>query len=555
MKSFIIICFISFCTFYGISQQSYKSIEYHNFTNPLNNQDDFISISIDDWMLDSIIRQNVLDDLETIEKWKVISRNEMGLPLFVIEQYFDSESKLFQNFREIEYIYESTVIKYPLTSVVKELDYNNMIIENKSKTYYSNSYENSFEIIHYLWINDEWRESLKDIQTIYEDSAIRIYQNWNSDLEQWSNNKKYLQIFGSTQIYSDYEWENNKWNLNHLETLVFDDFDNLVSHTEQQMASNSLRNKSKIVFTFNSFNNLSQEIEYDGIDSNWREGEIRTYEYDTNQFLIYEDEIAYSNLYDFWINKYKEIHSNDSIGNIINTIRYTGSYDSLWYIQRKMLYTYNDYNKILSKISMSYDSLNNTWVNSVLKENIYNDTLLLFAYRSEWDSTANQWVERLKRTISYNSDYMVIEEYSEVKSEYEETWIPNGPKYVYEYGQTDNHKFTKNKLLYFNHTENIWHLSRSNDYHWNKLYNGVKELHSAYFRLSPNPSNDYIYISSEFDQNKIFHAQIIDNNGRVIERLNLATDEPLSIKNLSNSIYYLKIITTDGVIVLPFLKN
>lgn len=555
MKKKLFASILTLLSFIGMSQKSEFVISHNNndsLASLFNN-----SFESNDWLLDSTIQfySFEYDSFDFYDKWKVISRNESGFPTFAVYQFFDGETQEFKNYREVSYNYESSTNKYPHTIEIKELDNSSLNIINSDKIYYSDSYSQNHINIHYKWIGNIWLEYSKELFTIYEDSTIRIIQRWNNDQQQWINKTKYKQTFGSSQIIADLKWENNRWNLNQIETFKYDEYGNLILYSDQQMRSNGLRNRSKNVFVYDEHQNIILDTLYDGKDSSWREGEIRTYAYNENQYLIYEDEISYSYLFNHWINKYKKIYDVDSIGNIISTLCYSGNYDSIWYLDRRYSYSYNDLNLMFSSTAEKYIDSNDIWVNTGRIEYDYYDTLLISRLGSEWDSVNNLWFKRSRKIYVYDSKNRLIEKYTEITEDNGASWQPNGTKYEYVFEQTNSHRLYKSKLSYFNFNENLWVVNRSMENHWNKYINGIDEIKLDAFSLYPNPAKNYIYIKSNklFKQPYLVH--ILNSNGKTIDILRIRNNQPISIKGLNKSTYFLKIIFSDTFVVLPFIKN
>jgi hypothetical protein len=76
---------------------------------------------------------------------------------------------------------------------------------------------------------------------------------------------------------------------------------------------------------------------------------------------------------------------------------------------------------------------------------------------------------------------------------------------------------------------------------------------SLALNISPNPAEDEILVSYEFDQPTEYHLRLTDVNGTLVHSEFHIADMPgpqskvMSIRNLPEGVYFIQLITTQGI--------
>lgn len=85
----------------------------------------------------------------------------------------------------------------------------------------------------------------------------------------------------------------------------------------------------------------------------------------------------------------------------------------------------------------------------------------------------------------------------------------------------------------------------------NLNFTGLNEFSNVVFSIYPNPSNDVLTITSQFESNAYF--ELIDNQGRIVYQDELrGTQTVINLESIDTGNYYLKI--DEGSTLLKFVK-
>lgn len=82
---------------------------------------------------------------------------------------------------------------------------------------------------------------------------------------------------------------------------------------------------------------------------------------------------------------------------------------------------------------------------------------------------------------------------------------------------------------------------------------GITELENDFFTIYPNPANDFINIQSKTGS-AILNVEIVDARGQVVSNSPVNGNQ-LSVSELADGVYFVRVTSEEGVAVMQFLKR
>jgi hypothetical protein len=220
----------------------------------------------------------------------------------------------------------------------------------------------------YSWNFDTitgWRFDRRSINMVYDASHnLTNYteQGWNGNIV--TNFWQYLYTYNSSNNLTSYivkNWNTNRWD-NYAENEYFYDTttNNLIEEHQRNGLDTNWYMYSKYLYNYDYNNNLVYKVWQFWSDSTWTDRWHYSYAYDSNNNRI--NEVWQTMTGGVWKNYLQAIYSYD-LNNNLTIIQQQDWVDSLWVNEFLAKYTYDTNNNETSWVWQVWDINNNIWRN------------------------------------------------------------------------------------------------------------------------------------------------------------------------------------------------
>ncbi len=213
--------------------------------------------------------------------------------------------------------------------------------------------------------NTEWDSTYREIYSYTPSGKISeyIFQYYST---QFDNSMRYTRTYNSNDDLADeihYNWSGTAWDPTFRYLFFYN-------------TSNKLINRTNLQWNGTAYDSLNREL--------------RTY--DVNG---YNNSITYQSYSSGWMNGAKILFTNDANGNPLNQKNLTwNNITSTWDSTMQIINTYNSANLLTTQIQQFWNGISNQWENNTKRVTVYNTSnqeminYFLFWNAPNWDSSS-----------------------------------------------------------------------------------------------------------------------------------------------------------------------
>ncbi len=373
--------------------------------------------------------------------------------------------------------------------------------------------------------NLEWVKSDKSFYT-YENKGNKSstnFQKVNNNI--YTNTYKYIYEFNNDNLNVTFEIK--EWN---LQNLVWENY-----------SLDSAYYKGK--------------IEWKTITKDWNSSlsnYVNTYKYeneiDVTDKIISNTNYSWDDIDGKWLVSNNEKYNYDVSGNKILSIFY--EYDEATQKLNpsyKDTFSYDNQNRIIEKTHYNFKDINSSYVPSykyISKYSEYSDTTITYS----WDSNKGDWAKNIRSYNNYdtNGDLIgyVIQNFisdDNWKTTVDYTYLIDGNRNRLE----SIRKSIANGVLDFSRKVTYF-------YSQHEVISSVQSIDPK-LKIYPNPTYSVLNLENINGYEK---ATIYDINGKLLVQKVISNDvEKIDLSNLTNGIYFLRLVNKNTDIVTKIIKN
>jgi len=356
----------------------------------------------------------------------------------------------------------------------------------------------------------------------------------------------YLYVNNDNTYFLKEDWDGSHWIHDLRSFAEYDENHNLMLEYYQLWIS-VWRNYQKSIYTYDTNNNLETRVTYNVDGSfNWKLNNMYTYTYDTNGRLASELDQSYYN--NQWSNTWRNVYTYDEIGLPNKFIRQDWIMED-WIDIEVTTYSYNANNLLEYELFEKWNGVELGSQRQYFYE-YYESNRIKSIIMQDWHLG---WVNKLKEIFLYDENGNVVR-----RTGLE--WINEG----WVNTLTVSSLYDQNNFL----IEQVYkmcgdgvNLSWADSiYYYFHTVVGIESLPKIGRSLSiyPNPSNNNITI--ELDDNHKSSAKITmilyNLNGQLTTQCQITEQQTvIDVSQLAPGIYFVKILSDNGVNVGKFVKN
>lgn len=358
-------------------------------------------------------------------------------------------------------------------------------------------------------------------------------------------------------------------------------------------------NDFKDVYTYNAFDQLTEEISYffESTLNQWLPSYRTEYSYSPNWMLLTETEYEWDEINNLWEPFYKleytynannvlvtEISSYwDGIGNSwipsdkseysylsngeVNEIMHSlYDWSAVWILTGKDVFTYNTGNQLLHYIYSFYDSFTLTWQQdskTSFDYNVSGEMIQMAEYY--WDSSVNNWMADYKTEYTYGTLGNLLTEIASYFDDQSNTWILTS-KSDYNYNlsvplsdlivpfwYTWDYMITS--LVHSTYVMNQW-VPMYNVTLYYTVQTSAPSLTAEVIpvRIFPNPVADFLDVNID-GGHALAELTVIDSHGRVVRAEKFEGKTRISMEGLSPALYVYRVVLGSEVYSGKLIKN
>ncbi|MCB0699689.1 MAG: T9SS type A sorting domain-containing protein [Chitinophagales bacterium] len=385
---------------------------------------------------------------------------------------------------------------------------NGLAITDSAIYKYSNARSSSFDYYYLGYYNDGLDQEDNDVNAdtcfLFSDngSGFELNERYISTYNSTNKRTSFLAAEGSSPVFT------NKLR----EVGTYDANGNLIVHTYQ-------------------FWNTST--------SSWADAFSYYYKYNGQNKLLVDSG------YNHTTSKvdYKAVYNYDMNGNVTDGTYFSWN-NSSWDSSYMAAFEYDVNNREVKSTYAQY--VNNMWRNAYKDSNAYHKTtdIINFTTAQQWDTVANEWVNRYQETRTFNSmdkpatvlysSWDTTQKQWDKDTEYEYTYNNNGDPMLEEgYGFTSGTRQPNPNYVahyYYEHYFNV----------------GVADVTSnEAINIYPNPASNYVYVT--YDKG-ISEVVLYNIQGQITSKTsgNNANTVTIQTNNLFKGHYVLQVRTADN---------
>ena len=264
-------------------------------------------------------------------------------------------------------------------------------------------YDNAGNQIEYTYYsslsNGNWVRSTREIWT-YTSGKKTLYEKYTWSNGNWVGSTKEIWTFnasGKQILYEKFGWSNGDWAISLQENAGYDNAGNNTLVENYTITSGTWKGSKKEEYTYNSANKKTGTITYKWSNS-------------------------------AWVKNVWTVTDYDAAGNTIESCKYNWKNEAWVGTGTRTLQTYNSNKKVTEKITQSWSTALNDWLNKTRNTTQYSGSKTTQEASYKWSADANDWVGTSRSDWHYNAAGL---------NDTIKTYTPDGTGWLYS-GRTVN---------------------------------------------------------------------------------------------------------------------
>ncbi len=391
-------------------------------------------------------------------------------------------------------------------------------------------------------------------------------------------------------MYFDFNFNDNQKG-----NIEYDEYGNIIMYTHQKINSwnNSWEKDYRYIFIYNNAGEIQFEITLDwkNPSNSWDTVYRHEHSYNSNGMLTSSVVSNYSNSTG-WTYESQILYEYDLENNLMVEIFQV--YNQEWKNLLKDEYSYDNNRNISKKKNYVWLSQEEKWELRVIYEHKYSNDKIILLYEYHFFQDDTSWSNTKKTEYSYTLDNLILETkykahsdnsanrwylFSKTENEYDNfnnltqtisylyedlTWINSRmTSYAYDHSvNLDDIIFTtwepstyavhSKPLGYSDYSWNNgnWNQTSSTSYYYIEqdisLYDNSDIKNNIDVTIFPNPTTDYILLTTNANLSNLIYFELFDIQGKnIIPKMILKSQQTLDLSNLGNGIYVYKLMSSD----------
>lgn len=415
-------------------------------------------------------------------------------------------------------------------------------------------------------------------QIFYDkDDDKYLYLNFKYKNE-YTRELKYL--LDSTVSYN-YNAPNLEWVKSDKSFYTYDNKGNSLSTNLQKVSNNVYTNTFKYIREFNTDNlvvlfdikkwnlqNLEWEnysidtiyykgkIEWKSISKDWNSsliGYVNAYKYeneiDTNEKITSITNYNWDGNDEKWVEFDYTKNNYDKDGNIIVSVYY--EFDVATQKLNpfsKDTFEYDNKNRVINNIYYSFNDVDSSYIPYLKYITKYSKNIDT-TYTYSWNKNNSVWVNYLKSYYSYDSNEDLIGYTTQSFNSNNNNW-----ETIYDYSYIIDGNRNRVESIRKNASNGVLNFSRKVTYFYtpHEVISSVQSIDPK-LKIYPNPTYSVLNLENITGYEK---ATIYDINGKLLVQKVLSNNsEKIDLSNLTNGIYFLRLVNKNKDIVTKIIKN
>ena len=264
-------------------------------------------------------------------------------------------------------------------------------------------YDNAGNQIEYTYYsslsNGNWVRSTHEIWT-YTSGKKTLYEKYTWSNGNWVGSTKEIWTFnasGKQILHEKFGWSNGDWAISLQENAGYDNAGNNTLVENYTITSGTWKGSKKEEYTYNSANKKTGTITYKWSNS-------------------------------AWVKNVWTVTDYDAAGNTIESCKYNWKNEAWVGTGTRTLQTYNSNKKVTEKITQSWSTALNDWLNKTRNTTQYSGSKTTQEASYKWSADANDWVGTSRSDWHYNAAGL---------NDTIKTYTPDGTGWLYS-GRTVN---------------------------------------------------------------------------------------------------------------------
>ena len=390
------------------------------------------------------------------------------------------------------------------------------------------------------------------------------------------------------EFYFDLDLITSQWVLKYKLDQNFSAGGNLLSYVLRLPQDNSdvLINYSKVEYTYNNNNEITDKVEYTWNENlyEWSPSSKWEWEFNNSGQIEKKELYSYDLLKEIWISVEENIFFYDHRG--YDSIQIQAYWDEEREIWNSFTRYEHYYDSVGNEISLSVFKKDTTesWMgfNKVIKE--YDEQVNIVVYEEfHWNNTDLNWEHYKKIVSDFNSNKQPVSEISYSWDNNQSAWIYS-TKIEWEYDlnfqttlqinfrwESDDYNWISlSKITYsYDASENIrvkdiysgsaingWVLRNHIEYFYSEFVTNINTniTESQSIKLYPNPAIEIFNIETQNPE--ISFGKLYNLNGELVKYLTIQQGiNTYNISELKSGVYFIQIPQKEGMVVKKLVKN
>jgi len=394
----------------------------------------------------------------------------------------------------------------------------------------------------------------------------------------YSRELKYL--LDSTVSYN-YNTPNLEWVKSDKSFYIYDSIGNITSTNLQKVSNNVYTNTFKYIREYNNDNLLvlfdikewnSQNLEWENysIDSSYYKGKIEwksiSKEWNSSlleyvNFFKYENEIdpnekitsitnyTWEGSDEKWVeHDYTKYNYNKDGNNLVSVFyEFDVTTQKLNPIS-KDTFEYDNQNREINKVHYNFNDVDSSYIPYLKYITKYSKNIDT-TYTYSWNKNNSVWVNYLKSYYSYDSNEDLIGYTTQSFNSNNNNW-----ETIYDYSYIIDGNRNRVESIRKNATNGVLNFSRKVTYFYtqHEVISSVQSIDPK-LKIYPNPTYSELNLENISGYEK---ASIYDINGKLLVQKMISNNlGKIDLSNLTNGIYFLRLVNKNTDIVTKIIKN